>query len=167
MRRQLSFLVSEEKTIDGALTAYARECFLIAALELPEKDRSLATLTRAVGMSRHRATSWFDALRIREQLEDKDLLKGSDYASSNSNRTVRFRVMEGDNLDGALTAYAREWLLLAVSESPAGKRRLSDLAKKVGTSRQRLARWLDVLQIRDKVDELRVPVSRRVYMRSA
>ena len=155
MRRQLGFIISDEETFDGALTACAREWLLIAASELPSETRSLVSLTRAVGTNRHRVARWLDALRIREQVDDAKLLNGSDYPTSKSMRKVRFTVTEGDDLDGALTAYAREWLLLAGSELPEGECTLERLATKVGTNRQRVARWLDALQIRDEVDAMR------------
>lgn len=155
MRRQLSFIISDEEDIDGALTAYAREWLLIAASELPNETRSLVSLTKAVGTNRHRVARWLDALRIREQVDDANLLNGSDYPTSKSMRKVRFTVVEKDDLDGALTAYAREWLLLEASELPDGECTLERLAKKIGTNRQRVARWLDALQIRDQVDEMR------------
>lgn len=155
MRRQLGFIISDKDNLDGALTAYAREWLLIAASEIPAERRSLVALTTAVGTNRHRVARWLDALRIREQVDDSDLLKGAEYESPASMRKVRFTVANTDDLDGALSAYAREWFLLATSELPATERTLAALSKKVGTNRQRVARWLDALHIRDKVDEMR------------
>ena len=155
MRRQLGFIISDKDNLDGALTAYAREWLLIAASEVPADRRSLVALTNAVGTNRHRVARWLDALRIREQVDDSDLLKGAEYESPASMRKVRFTVADTDDLDGALSAYAREWFLLATSELAATERTLATLSKKVGTNRQRVVRWLDALGIRDKVDEIR------------
>ncbi len=69
-------------------------------------------------------------------------------------RQVSFTVTDEDNLDGALTAYAREWILLAAADLPRGGRTLNALAEMSGTNRQRLARWLDALGIRDELDEM-------------
>jgi hypothetical protein len=159
MRRQLSFIISNKDDLDGVLTAYAREWLLIAASEISAERRSLVSLTNAVGTNRHRVARWLDALRIRRQVDDSKLLEGSDYETPKSKRKVRFTVSDTEDLDGALTAYAREWFLLTASELPVGDRTLAALSKKVGTNRQRVTRWLDALEIRDKVDELREPVS--------
>jgi hypothetical protein len=156
MRRQLSFIVSDNGTLDAALTAYAKEWLLIAASEIPNRNRSLVSLTGAVGTNRHRVARWLDALRIREQVDDENLLNGADCPPSNSTRKVRFTVTERDDLDGAITAYAREQLLLAAAELPDENRTLAALSKKLGINRQRAARWLDALQIRDKVDEMKI-----------
>jgi hypothetical protein len=155
MQRQLTFTISEGDDLDGALTAYARQWLLIAASELPYEKRTLMALSSAVGTNRQRVSRWLDALQIREQVEDKALLKGTDRKTPFKSRQISFSVEEQDNLDGAITAYAREWLLLATSELPVGDRTLEALSKKVGTNRQRVARWLDALQIRDEVDEMR------------
>ena len=69
-------------------------------------------------------------------------------------RQVSFTITDQDDLDGALTAYAREWLLIAASELPEGSRTLTALSDAVGTNRQRVARWLDALKIREQVDEM-------------
>lgn len=69
-------------------------------------------------------------------------------------RQVSFTVADDDTLDGALTAYAREWILIAAGELPKGKRTISALAEIVGTNRQRVARWLDALGIREKIADL-------------
>jgi hypothetical protein len=69
-------------------------------------------------------------------------------------RQVSFTITDSDDLDGALTAFAREWLLIAASELPEGRRTLTALSEAVGTNRQRVARWLDALKIREQVDEM-------------
>ena len=69
-------------------------------------------------------------------------------------RQIAFTITDEESLDGALTAYAREWILLAAGELPLGKRTLTALAKQAGTNRQRLARWLDALDIRDEIDQM-------------
>ena len=69
-------------------------------------------------------------------------------------RQVSFTITDQDDLDGALTAYAREWLLIAASELPEDSRTLKALSDAVGTNRQRVARWLDALKIREQVDEM-------------
>ncbi len=69
-------------------------------------------------------------------------------------RQISFTVTDEDDMDGALTAYAREWLLTAASDLPRDNRSLTTLAEVAGTNRQRLARWLDALGIRDEIDEM-------------
>ena len=69
-------------------------------------------------------------------------------------RQISFNVTDEDTLDGAMTAYAREWLLLAAAELPEGNRTLMALAENTGADRQRLARWLDALEIRKEFEEL-------------
>lgn len=69
-------------------------------------------------------------------------------------RQVSFTVVDDDSLDGALTAFAREWILIAAGELPKEKRTLSALSEIIGTNRQRVARWLDALGIREKIEKL-------------
>ena len=115
MLRQLSFNISDEDNMDGALTAYARQWLLIVASELPFEKRSLTALAGAVGTTRQRIARWLDALQIRKQIEDRELLEGSDYKEPLRTRPVSFTILDNDTLDGAITAYAREWLLLVAS----------------------------------------------------
>lgn len=69
-------------------------------------------------------------------------------------RQIAFTITEDKNIDGAMTAYAREWILIAASQLDENRRSLTALAEKVGTNRQKLARWLDALGIRDQIDEM-------------
>jgi CTP-dependent riboflavin kinase len=155
MQRQLTFSITDKDNMDGALTAYVRQWLIITASELGYEKRTLTALADAVGTTRQRISRWLDALQIREQIEDKALLRGAEHKEPLKTRQISFSVMEQDLLDGAITSYAREWLLLAASELPADECTLERLATKVGTNRQRVARWLDALQIREEVDAMR------------
>ncbi len=70
-------------------------------------------------------------------------------------RQISFSISEDENsLNGALTAYAREWILVAASELPEDTRSITALAESAGDNRQKVARWLDALGIRDQVYEM-------------
>ena len=69
-------------------------------------------------------------------------------------RQMTFNISEEDNLDGAITAFIREWIILAASEIPREERTLTVLAERAGKSRQTMARWLYALEIRTEVEEM-------------
>ena len=69
----LDDILLDRKSMDGALTAYARECIIVAASELPPKDRGVVALADAVATGRNKLSRWLDALGIRKEIEDLEL----------------------------------------------------------------------------------------------
>ena len=70
-KKVLSFTITDEMGgLDAAITAFAKEWILDVAVDVPQRKRSIASLSKIARYDRWKMGRWIDALGLRDEISD-------------------------------------------------------------------------------------------------